>query len=164
MGGQVDRYHKVLNLEEWLVCLLSLTARFLGVRERLGMKGAMFSKMLFTNMRGATPFIGMSTYMNSVKDHGIPVVQDDQIICPSGTTAHSFLPLADQPNDVPLARYLAAIIPLAIQALKALGVMIDLTDADAFVHELGTAMDRATAASQKRQRAVQRGTERPPSR
>jgi hypothetical protein len=163
MGVQADKYHKVLNLDEWLVCLFSLTARFLSLRERLGITGTIFGKTLFTNMRGATPFVGMSTYMNSVKDHGIPVVQDDQIICPSGTTAHSFLPLADQANDVPLVRYLATIIPLGIQALKALGVMIDLTDANAFVHELGTAMDRATATSQKRQRAVQRGAEQPQS-
>jgi hypothetical protein len=151
MGDARKHFHWILDLDQWLLLTVTLTSRFIALREKLQMTGPIFGKMLFTCMRGSTPFVGMPTYLETVNAFGIPVMQDDTVLCPSGTTAKSFRTLSDSPDSAPSIRPMVLILPLAIAALRAMGVPIDTSESavDVTIKELAEAISRAILKAQQ---------------
>jgi hypothetical protein len=93
----------------------------------------------------------MPTYLETVNAFGIPVMQDDTVLCPSGTTAKSFRTLSDSPDSAPSIRPMVLILPLAIAALRAMGVPIDTSESavDVTIKELAEAISRAILKAQQ---------------
>jgi Putative DNA-binding domain len=151
MGKARKLYPWILDLDQWLLLVTTLTSRFIYLREKLQMTGAIFGKMLFTSMGGSTPFVGMPSYLETVSAFGIPVVQDSIILCPTGTTPNSFQVLVDSKNATPIIRAMALIMPLTVAALRAMGVPIDTaaSSLNRTISEVGGALDRAVVKSQR---------------
>lgn len=142
MGRKRDEYRWILNLNQWLFVFLTLTGRYLDLRDKLDAKDRIFGKILFSNARSATPFIGMESYLKTVKQYGIPVVQDSTSMFPAGTEANAFLGLTDQPQKDAFSRPFELILPLVLNGLKSLGVVFDMESMDMFGHEFAAALDR----------------------
>jgi len=141
MRDQRNAYRRILNMDQWLVMLMTLTGRFLNLRDKVESKDPINGKIIFCNARSATPFIGMESYLRVVREHGLPVCQDSLTMYPAGSETE-FALLADN-KEAPM-RSLNLMLPLALNGLKSLGVNfdIDVTDLKPFGLEFAQALNR----------------------
>jgi hypothetical protein len=144
MGEQRKAYHWILNLDQWLVILVTLAGRYLNLRDKLNSAYPIYGKVVFSNVRSRTPFIGMESFLKVVEGHGIPVCQDSVTAFPAGGDSTAFVLLKDEKAKDALMRPLGLTLPLALNGLKSLGVMfdIDMTDLTPFGLEFAKAMHR----------------------
>jgi hypothetical protein len=142
MGDNRRRYHRILNLDQWSFALFALTMRYLNLRDKLGAKGRLYGKIVFSNARKATPFLGMPSYVRTLGQYGLPVVQDTVTMFPVGLDPNAFITLADEEGKTGFVRRVALIWPLALSGLKALGITFDIQNTDDFGQEFTTTLYR----------------------
>jgi hypothetical protein len=142
MGNKYKEYRWILNLDQWLLGLLTLTGRYLDLRDKVDSKDRIYGKIVFSNVRLRTPFIGMESYLKNVRQYGIPVVQDNLAIFPLGTELNAFRLLSDPKHGDRIQRSFALIAPLVIDGLKSLGVMFDVESDEQFAYELNLVLKR----------------------
>ena len=149
MGDRREAYQWILNMDQWLVALVTLTGRYLSLRDKLNSNRPIYGKIVFSNVRSSTPFIGMESFLKSVQEHGIPVGQDSVVAYPSGMESTSFVLLKDERQEDAFSRQLGLTISLALNSLKSLGVSfeIDMTDVTLFSAEFSRAFHRGAKVS-----------------
>jgi hypothetical protein len=130
MGEQRSAYRWIINMDQWLVSLTTLAGRYLSLRQTLNAMNPVYGKIVFTNARSSTPFIGMESYLRVIKEHGFPVCQDSITMYPAGTASSAFELLTHQAAKDDVMQPIQLILPLALNGLKCLGVMFDLDMAD----------------------------------
>jgi hypothetical protein len=146
MGEVAKLYQRVLNLDQWLFAVLALTQRYLDLRDLLRSTTPIYGKVLFSNAKTATPFIGTDSYLNAVKRFGIPVVPDTVVASPLGTGPESFALLSDSQQNNDFIRVCVVMLPLAISALRSLGVIVETGNDEEFGRDLIAAMQRGSGA------------------
>jgi hypothetical protein len=146
IGDSSKLYHRLLNLDQWLFAVFALTQHYLDLRDTLGSKTPIYGKIVFSNAKNAIPFIGMGLYLNAVKQYGVPVVQDPVIASPLGTEPDSFASLTDTRQHNDFTRVCGVILPLALSALRSLGVIVDSQNEEEFVRDFIIAMQRGSGA------------------
>jgi Putative DNA-binding domain len=116
---------RIADFSGFLALLAAGTEKYLQLREVLGLNGPFWSKVRFCNAWQAAPFINLRQYIESIRLHGFPVVQDDHFYAPSGWSTDDLLKL--QPGEYGGAtgqsRLLA--LRLAATALRAVGIDFD---------------------------------------
>jgi hypothetical protein len=147
MGMGRKHYHRLLNLDQWLFPLWGFAVRYLNLRDKLNSKERIWGKIAFSNARLATPFVGMESYVKSVTQHGIPVVQDSIVMYPPGSEASGFAPLQFEPRQDQSSRAFGLISPLMFNGLTSLGVMFDCEFEKDFGLELLRAIERGIGKS-----------------
>jgi hypothetical protein len=150
MGEQRKDYHWILNLDQWLATIMTLTGRFLNLRDKRNAMDPIYGKIIFSRTRSSTPFIGMDSYFRTIEQSGIPVVQDSLVMFPAGSDVNAFRILKDDPTRDAYMRPFELIAPLILNGITALGVILDLANPEDFGRELGTALDRGANGSTKR--------------
>src|ERR1035441_7443542 len=125
MGTQQGHYNSVLDLDQWLFELLTLTMRYVDLRDKLQAEECIYGKIVFSNAQSATPFIGIESYLKTVRSCGIPVIQDSVTMYPAGTDQDTFVRLTDGRQGDALTRSTGIVARLAEQGLKSLGVVFD---------------------------------------
>jgi len=148
-------YHWILSLDQWLVALLTLTGRYLDLRDKLKSTEHIFGKVVFSKVRSCTPFIGMESYLKVVEQFGIPVAQDSVAMYPPGE-ANAVVELVDSTEQDTFQGVASVVMRLAINGMRALGVMFDVdmsnpVSVEQFGHEFDVAVKRG--AEQGRRQA-----------
>jgi hypothetical protein len=133
--------HRLLDLGLWLTTLLALTARFLELRAASNISAPIWGKIVFSNARGWTPFISMNTFIEVIRKNGVPVVQDNINLYPADAV-DSFVSLPNDPAKEDFVRVFELICPLAINGMKALGVMFDYESKETLGKEILEAVSR----------------------
>jgi hypothetical protein len=142
MGKQRKEYNRILSLDQWLVTMMTMTGRFLDLRDWLKSTDPIYGKILFSNTRSSTPFIGMESYLKTVEQYGIPVVQDSTAMFPTGPDVNTVKMLKDEDAKDCHFRPFGVVVPLIMNGLKSLGVIFDTTDIEQLGREFTVAMNR----------------------
>jgi hypothetical protein len=100
-----------------------------------------YGKIVFSNARYRTPFIGMESYLRVVQQHRIPVCQDSVTAYPLGDDPGVIL-LNDEKERDAFMRPLLLTLPLALHGLESIGANIPTTDINGFSAELAKALHR----------------------
>ncbi|MGD1095877.1 MAG: ATP-binding protein, partial [Bryobacteraceae bacterium] len=68
MGNQLKAYRSILNMDQWLVALVTLVGRYLHLRDKVNSDYPIYGKVIFSNARLRTPFIGMESFLGSPQE------------------------------------------------------------------------------------------------
>jgi hypothetical protein len=128
-------------MDQWFILLTTLAGRFLCLRDKLTSHYPIYGKIVFSNARHRTPFIGMESYLRVIQEHGIPVCQDSVTMYPLGDDP-GVVPLEDTKDKDSLMRPLMLTLPLALNGLASLGADIPMTDINTLSAELSQALHR----------------------
>ena len=140
MQRKREEYHSILNLDQWAFVILALSVRYLDLRDRLKSSGPIYGKIVFSNARSVTPFMGMKSYMKTVEQMGIPVVQDAVTMFPAGADPTIFSILTDGREQDRVKRSINLILNLATGGLQSLGVLFDFEEIEDFGREFEQAL------------------------
>ena len=84
------------------------------------------------------------SYIESVAVLGVPILEDAEIVVPVGDHLSSFIEIPDYSDEAPERRSMLAALPVAVRALRGLGIPLDFADTRDVVGELLTAMFQST--------------------
>ena len=82
---------RILDLNHLLVLSGAIIARHRKLVAHADVKGTLYIKARLENVWRATPFVDLPTYLDHVSSFGFPLVQDDDILVPSGRSIESFI-------------------------------------------------------------------------
>ena len=128
LADQGLSYRRIVDLNIIPDLCAAAVARHRRLVEGQGIRGPYYIKARLENTWRTIPFIDFAKYLDHLEAFGIPVVQDDQAVVPSGTTIESFV-LVPEANpsrpgeaepDVEISFLLGA------QILQALGIPVEL--------------------------------------
>ena len=114
---------RILDLNLMLVGLAAIIARHRNLALQAGIPGPFYIKAHLENVWRTVPFLDMVSFINCVKAHGIPVVQDVDVLAPDGTGLETFVLLPEN-NKLPedLREFCFDAILIAMPVFEALGV------------------------------------------
>ncbi len=121
-------YLQLADFTKWLAALVGLTDKFHQLRDLFSMKGMFYGKLRFIGMLRLTPFINLRSYVDDVAQCGLPVLQSDEILLPPGNTFDTRSELTDYAGADPHLRSLVTVLPLALWALRSIGVPLTTPD------------------------------------
>jgi hypothetical protein len=143
---------RTLDLDEWMMVVLGLTGRYLDLRDSLKLKGPIWGKALFAKVRGDVPFIGMPSYLAAVRDNGLPVIPDELVLAPIGTSMNDLVRL-DDPEDLEFMGRTGLVgLPLIARCVRSLGVVgaaDEKTALQEFIAAFSAGCERSTQRSAK---------------
>lgn len=121
--------YEIIDFSSWLLAIASIAFKFIKILEFLEIKNQIWGKIKFEKTLKKIPFLNSISYINKIKDTGIPLIQDEIILCPHGTSFGSFFRLEPhvELNDSPL-RPFSIMGGLAFTALMSAGVSMFTED------------------------------------
>ena len=87
---------RVLDLNLVLILLMSLVRRHRRLVWEAKVKGPFYVKAHLENIWRTVPFVDLPAYLEQLKEYGLPVVQDTDILVPSGTSLDTFAVLPER--------------------------------------------------------------------
>ena len=124
---------RVLDLNLVLVALMSKIRRHRRLVWHANVKGPFYVKAHLENIWRTVPFIDLPAYSDHVDEHGLPVVQDTDVLVPNGTSLETFvvLPERDAPESESLTYeeigdLTQDAIKIGIHILEAFGIPPDV--------------------------------------
>ncbi len=145
MGERRNEYRFILNMDQWLVMALTLAGRYLNLRDKLKAESPIYGKIIFSNARSTTPFVGMESFLTTIEKYGLPVCQDSVTAYPPGMDSTPFVLLNDPGGkETTFSRSVGLMVPLTFSGLRSLGVMFDgaTENLESFGLEFGRAVMR----------------------
>lgn len=119
------RYDDVLDLGMWCYLLVALTQPYMSIRDHCSLQGPVHMKALFSNVRNGIPFVPMQCLVDQLSTCGVPPIQDNVVLVPTGTHPEAFVIQDDHRGVAPHMRAYLFTSVLAIRCLRALGIGID---------------------------------------
>ena len=116
---------RIVDFSAFTAILSAAASKYIRLREHARLTEPFWAKVRLCNVWRITPFINLPSHLESIKQTGIPVVQDDSCYCPPGITPESMIRLDESHIDVSPIRALLTILPLAAQTLNGVGVSLD---------------------------------------
>ena len=89
---------RILDLNQLLVLSGAIIARHRNLVAHADVKGPLYIKARLENMWRTTPFVDLPAYLDHISKFDFPLVQDDDILVPSGTSIGSFIH-STEPED-----------------------------------------------------------------
>lgn len=86
---------RLLDLNIMLDALTAIVARHRSLAMHAGVHGPFYVKAHLENVWRTVPFLDMAKFMAYVQESGVPVVQDDDVLSPPGTTLETFIQLPE---------------------------------------------------------------------
>lgn len=120
-----------------MIAVAALTDKYFNLLNIAKIDRAPLAKVRLVNMWRTTPFVDTKTYLEICQELGMPVLEDDLIMCPPGSSPESLLQLkplqcgdAASKSDAYYGRWHAQFAPLAFNVLMAVGVVRDISEVD----------------------------------
>jgi hypothetical protein len=135
---------RIVDFSPFLSLVAAVTARYLQLRERLALSGNFWGKMRFCDARRAVPFINLRQYIESIKLHGFPVIQDDDFYAPPGLSTGGLITLGPVEYGGIQGHSVLLALRLAVKALRAVGIDFDRfikDDPEGFLRDLAESMN-----------------------
>lgn len=63
-------------------------------------RGPVFAKLALEGVWRRTPFLDTNNFIEGIKKHGVPIVQDDTLLVPSGVARNTLLELPNEPGEI----------------------------------------------------------------
>ena len=114
----------ILDLNQILDACEGTIKRHRVLVEQAKVRGPFYIKAYIENVWRKVPFLDLLDFLNHVSDFGLPLVQEDQILAPSGTSLDTFVmaPRYSQPpGELPLYTS-GGTIEITVAILQALGI------------------------------------------
>ncbi len=80
----------LIDLSQLFAVLCGIFRRYHVIRQRLGIGYPIYAKARLYNMWRRVPFLDLSEYIEFVREHRLPIVQENVIYAPTGVTPESF--------------------------------------------------------------------------
>lgn len=95
------RHQGVLDLERTLVNVMHLVVRHRRLAARAGVNGPFFVKVRLENMWRRVPFLDVPEYLEQMRQYGLPLIQQGDILAPPGKSLDTFAvwPERDAPRS-----------------------------------------------------------------
>ncbi len=87
---------RVLDLNLVLILLMSLIRRHRRLVWQAKVKGPFYVKAHLENIWRTVPFVDLPAYQEHIEEYGLPVVQDTDVLVPSGTSLDTFAVLPER--------------------------------------------------------------------
>jgi hypothetical protein len=118
----------VLDLGTWSYIMTLLAKRYLAVRDKCGLTGPLWAKIVVANVAGAIPFVPMNALADQLQAGGIPTLTDGLVTVPFGTDPETFLFLNDNKEHDLALRSLEVTIQLILRTYQAMGIHLYRAD------------------------------------
>jgi hypothetical protein len=144
LRGQSIAPVRIADFSEFLSLLAAGTGKYLQLRQVLGLGGALWGKVRFCGAWRATPFINLRQYIESVRIHGFPVVQDDEFYSPPGFSTEDLIKVEPGKSASLRSQSVLLALRLAVSALRAVGIDFDTfikDEPEGFLNDLGESMN-----------------------
>jgi Putative DNA-binding domain len=133
---------QILDFSEFFNLLAAGAAKYLELRQVLGISGPLWSKIRLRGVRHAVPFTNLRQYIESIKLQGFPVVQDDDLYVPPDLS--NLIKL--DPGECTALKGPSVLLTLrlAVSALRAVGIDFDRfikDDPRSFLNDLRECMN-----------------------
>jgi hypothetical protein len=118
---QAFRGERIAEFSIFTLALAWVTEKYLELRKILTITGPFFGKIRLCDVWRIIPFISLDSYLKVVETRGVPVVQDQAVLCPPGLSSDSLVEM----NDSAFAggtRALQTVMPLAMAAFTGVGI------------------------------------------
>ena len=128
LADQRLSYRRVVDLNIIPNLCAAAVTRHRRLVEAQGIRGPYYIKARLENIWRTIPFIDSAKYLEHLETFGVPVVQDDEAIVPSGTTIESFVLVPEASPSPPGEAEPGVEISfiLGAQILQALGIPVGL--------------------------------------
>ena len=119
---------RILDLNILATSLMAVVYRHLSLVRDSGISGPFYAKARIENSWRAIPFVDCHPFLEHVREHGLPVVQEDEMLVPHGTTLDSFVRVDELEQEVPLTMESAVgrATILIVRVLASLGVPVEV--------------------------------------
>ncbi len=87
---------RIIDLNQVLVVLTGIILRHRRLANLAKVKGPFYVKVHLENIWRTIPYVDSTSYMNHYSEFGLPVVQEHNVLVPSGTTLNSFVKLQER--------------------------------------------------------------------
>lgn len=129
---------KLTDLSSLAAALAAMCSKYLALRKAANLTRPFLCKLHFKNIWRITPFLNLPSYLQSLEQNGVPVVQDDSCYCPPGLTVESLIALDESRVETTPVQPFVLILPLILSALVGVGVSTSfLMDADGQISASG---------------------------
>lgn len=132
-------FAQILDLNIIFDALQGIIKRHRILAAYASVKGPFFVKAYLENTWRTVPFLDLGPYLTHIKTYGVPIVQEDEILVPNGTSLQTFW-LAPELEGLPRGSDpdLSFAISATLGLLQALGIPGDvLADTGGTLSELG---------------------------
>jgi hypothetical protein len=119
------RKGRVAEMSVFATALAAITDKYLLLREKAGVTGPFFGKVRLCGTWRLIPFINLRPYLEATKKYGFPVIQDESMYCPPGTSKESLVELGEQWRGDPKLKSLALAVWMLGPVLQGAGIPID---------------------------------------
>ena len=131
---------RILDLNQLLDACDAIIRRHRILVNQANVRGPFYVKAYVENVWRTIPFLDLPAFLSSISAFGLPIVQDHDILVPSGTSLETFV-LIPESSELPteLPPYTSGgIIELVLHILQALGIPREtLKDSSKALLELG---------------------------
>jgi len=137
---------RILDLNFLLFIVGGTVVRHRSLLREDGVVGPFYAKVQLENVWRCIPFLDLPSFVDQLKEDGVPIVQESVVLCPPGDDLESFQVLApaDAESSSTLELFASDGVILSIDIFLALGVS-PTTLADGAM-KMGFTADRAKAA------------------
>ena len=115
---------RILDLNFLLFIAGSVVARHRALLREDGVQGPFYAKVQLENVWRCVPFLDLPSFVDQLKEDGVPIVQESDVLCPAGEDLESFrvLPPEDDETSSMLNRLVSDGVALSIDIFLGLGV------------------------------------------
>ena len=134
---------RIAEFSIFLAVVTAMTGKYLRLRRILGVTEPFFGKIRFYDTWRIIPFVNLGSYIKEISGRGFPVVQDRVLTCPPGLTSDTLVKMNEAEYQDDPARALLTALPLAGDALRAVGInLADFLEnaKNEFMQELSAAL------------------------
>lgn len=114
---------RVLDLNVLFEMLAAIVTRHRALVSKCGVSGPFYVKAHIENAWRTIPFLDLSVFVEHVKEYGVPVVQDRNILVPSGVDFESFVCISERSSSqsIEMESYRDSML-LMVPILAAMGI------------------------------------------
>ena len=142
-------YVRILDLNQVVLALEAIMRRHRTLAGRANVTGPFYLKAHIENVWRAIPFVDHSKYWEHILNYGFPIVQESDIIVPSGLSLQDFVlapELKERPSETTPSLDNGS-IRLSMAVLNALGIPFEVLTQS--IGEIATMGDRSNSAWNK---------------
>jgi hypothetical protein len=106
------------------VALAATTDKYLLLRQKAGTTGSFFGKVRLCGTWRLIPFLNFRPYLEAIKKYGFPVIQDESMYCPPGTSKEFLVELSEHWEGDPKLRCVVMAFSMVCPVLQGVGIPI----------------------------------------
>jgi hypothetical protein len=115
---------RVAEMSLFGVALAATTDKYLLLRQKAGTTGSFFGKVRLCGTWRLIPFLNFRPYLEAIKKYGFPVIQDESMYCPPGTSKEFLVELSEHWEGDPKLRCVVMAFSMVCPVLQGVGIPI----------------------------------------